>query len=89
MKASELIADPAAFCIGTLYRNADGKPCGPDKNPVAFDCLGALLHTYPNEVKREPLAKEVFATCLARHGHKRLGKLSHDEAVDLLRSCNC
>lgn len=88
MKASELIADVAAFSVGTCYRDAKGKPCGSDKNPVAFDCLGALLHTYPDDIKREPLAKEVFATCYARHGHKRLGKLSHDEAVDLLRSCN-
>src|SRR5689334_5361371 len=85
MTACELISDPARFTTGTLSRDASGNPSGLSEDSVQFDCLGALLWCYPQAGQREPVAKRAFDLCQARFDHKRLGRLDHQEAVELLR----
>jgi hypothetical protein len=76
MKAHELLSDPRRFISGTLEK--DGR----------YDCLGALLKCYPDSEKRAPIAKEVFSLCQSRHGHKRLGRLTYEDALSLLKDCD-
>jgi len=89
--AAFLIRRESAFQQGSLARGFDGKPCGTGLNakPVRFDCLGAILWAYRNmDVNaRHELAKRVFHTCEARYGHKMLGKLVWEEALELLKDC--
>ncbi len=90
MKAWQLIADPSRFCQGAVARDAHGQSCGtgPDAKPVQFDCLGALWWTYDGKLRgedRRVIGERLFDLCQARHGHRSPGRLSHDEAVVLLR----
>lgn len=87
MTAHELLADPRRFTTGTVARDAKGRSCGVVAEAVQFDCLGAFLRCRLDPEKRRPIAKAVFALCQARHGHKRLGRLSYEEAVSLLKAC--
>ncbi len=87
--AANLIRRESAFQQGSLARGFNGDPCGTalGAKPVRFDCLGAILWAYralqPED--RHPIAKRVFDTCRARHGHTMLGKLIWEQACSLLK----
>jgi hypothetical protein len=62
------------------------RPCGP-KEACLYDCLGAIFAGYRNadpEI-RHAAAKRVFSLCDARYHHKRLGSLTWEQALELLK----
>lgn len=87
--ACRLIANPMRWTVGTLARDIHDRACGThkDSGAVRFDALGALFWAYKDvdEENRHAAAKRVFLICRARYGHTRLGQLSWDQAVALLK----
>ena len=84
--AARLIEHEHSFRQGACYHSFMEKPCGPSE-ACMYDCLGAIFAGYRKcdpEI-RHKAAKRAFDLCDARYHHKRLGRLSWDEAFELLR----
>jgi hypothetical protein len=81
-----LAAGESRFKRGSAYWDASGRRCGP-REAVAWDLLGALWKAYDSipSTDRRFVSKRVFDLCQSRYGHRMIGKLEYEQALEILK----